>query len=389
MTGVPTRNFNFQLVPNYAGPLDPRALGSSTDRPTTLLYEGLIRYETNSGTFVYVSKVNNNWVWKPLTFDRNILSVSDTKVDIYRDLIVNGTSSSVNVKGSVYVDGALRIKDVAENRYLQVTSNTLTVSAFGTLADNTPITANMFTNVTIGDVPKGTTVGTLCDNSSYNTVHKLLGKMLAIRSTTGNLTSEFVLKSGDVMQGDLTVPALYIGGTNQMDVKTTLANTASDVSGLLTRVSLLEQQLTDHETRVTVMHGTNLYQESDYRNLQGSGLPITFQFVYNPRQYTLGGSSNNVLTLPAGTYRFTFTAQSISPGVGYNDAFVCRLQVDGEDPVYAAGYNEWNGGGATSHQAVVHMDELYTKSGFFNSSIGVTALDGRITWCTFVVEKLA
>lgn len=138
----------------------------------------------------------------------NTMTVSQTAVTIgtnesHKELVVQNsfqvTSSDVKVlNGSltvqrssgedsvVTVDGevkalSFKVYDDQTEAYIPVTTTAITPALLGKLPDNiTPIDVTMTTNETIGDIPKGTSVDTLVNNTAYNTVQKLIAKMLKI-----------------------------------------------------------------------------------------------------------------------------------------------------------------------------------------------------------------
>lgn len=376
-----------QLVPNYAGPLDPRATGKSTsnDRPTELLYNGLIRYETDSNTFVFVHQINDTWVWQPLT--SYTMLVDDTAINVYGDLNLVNPRNNLYVLGKMDVDGDLEVTKILENT--RITSNTLTPSSFGTLANGSSININMVTSYHLGEILRGTTVATLVNNNGYNTVHKLLGKMLQVNSrVTSTFVDQYVQKSGDSMNGSLTVNGKVSIGT--VDVGAQLDTLKRDANALSSRILDLERRFTALRNAHTFLVGTSLYSKSDFVSLGAIGEVVNLQFaaVYNPKNNTLF-QNNELINLQAGTYRFRFTAQSTSDGVGFNDAFICSfIFSDAPRDFTIRGYNEWNTGGASTHQAILHCDRVYTRSSDFYMGVNLEALDGRILWYNLHIQKL-
>lgn len=280
--GVPSRSFNMQLVPNYAAPLDARSVGASaSDRPTVLLYDGLLRYEIESGQFVYAKKVNNVWTWQPLLFlDTFAAPVTFTNQSGLSN-VMSVTDAGVSIAGTLQVGG-------------------------------------------VSIIPNPT-----ASNVTYNST--------SLQTTLDNMNN---------------------------------------------RLNALEGR------RSTVLDVTNLPERSDFRvNLPSEAEVLTLAFSNNPLNYQV---TNGIVSIPtAGTYRFRFTALSTANNGGHNDAFVCFLFTSQPTSVTPGwGYNEWNGGNYTRHQAPVVIDRVVTFSTNFTVWVELWGLDGLMLWGRLVIERI-
>lgn len=164
---------------------------------------------------------------KEFKVTNRIQCLQNETIILNNQLTIQGGASLLYAEGDAQVDGdltvsgAIKVYDDLSAQYIDVTTTAITPALLGKAFDGvTPIDVTMTTNQAIGYIPKGLSVSTLVNDSNYNTVQKLLAKMLKIgpeelASLVASGQKLFVRYTGTGLGAGSSTQHLKIGSTLQ------------------------------------------------------------------------------------------------------------------------------------------------------------------------------
>lgn len=406
--GVPVREFNMQLVPNFSGPLDARTAGeSAADRPAQI-YEGLIRYESALGYFVYATKVNEEWTWKSLVSKQDF---DDIKQMLYTS--TNYTSSLSLDQRLINYDREWEEFQTNIASYSSMVNELLNqlkvfqasvVTTPGVYANSKTIDERLKTLEAVYIQPSVATLQT--------TVNELMAKVDLAMSwiCTDNYSGEvpidqrlYVLevyatnlydRTSEILNNIDTADASLNNAISQLNALYSQVNSLSNsvTSGLSALSNLQAQAVTTFQTLTAQYNTLKSQGDTLTATINNTFLPrmAFFRFTGVVERYTLNAATGfydnsfgpwlmqtNVLGVSfftagahwwkmplAGVYEIVVTFESMAQQSNQNGRSRVAVMVqDGTSYSLLGegfGFNEWNNGGYQRRQCGIVLDMVYT-----------------------------
>lgn len=424
--GTPVRTFNMQLSPNFKAPLDARTVGSIGDRPTQL-YDGLIRYEYDSASFVYAKQVNGEWTWQKLL---SLNDINDIKSILYSTPTYTGIYSLDQRLINYNTDWTTRQGDITTIKSLLVDLD----AALRQFKSN--LTSGNYTNTQTVDARLNSlengAIGSPV-NALIATVNDFNSKLATIQSWVTSDVTYTNAYSIDARLSEIeyqvdplnTRQQQILDNINTANVDLQTINNA--ISTLQTTVNGLSTTAASQTSQLSTLRINNdafirdLQNQYDELRLWGDELSTLLDTTFHPTMafyrftgnldiYVLSSNSgfnNNaygpwinefnglgVTLFTAGSYWWKMPSNGIYEVVVIFESMSQTVNANGRSRIAvtvqngasystvaeAYGFNEWNGGGYNRRQSSVLIDFTYHVTDYENTSFltKIIDLNGRV-----------